>query len=107
MNICKSCKHFMPDKTFRDPKYAIKYGVCRHPLFQTIDKVSGEVTYEKAKILREYPSSVSNLTCGPEGEYYEEESGIIMLQKEFMVPLILEPILYFVTIFIVVSLLVS
>lgn len=102
MNICKTCKHFMPDKTQHNVKYAIKYGVCRHPLFQIVDKVSGEITYENASFLRKDHDVLSKQSCGPEGIFYEKENSLVILQREFMIPWILEFILLVLVLYVAI-----
>lgn len=62
-NICKNCKYFQPDKSWYIRQYRIANGKCTHPTSQTIDIVSGDVTYETAKEMRK-------TQCGPQGSYY-------------------------------------
>ncbi len=49
-NYCKSCVHFMPNKTIRED--SIGHGYCK--LFGTVDLVTGQIEYAPAKMSREY-----------------------------------------------------
>lgn len=67
--ICNDCVHFRHDKTFIAKKYCVSNGFCTHPESATIDVVSGDITYQRASIMR-YKD-----TCGFEGKLYEKEKN--------------------------------
>ncbi len=72
MNICRNCKFFKPDRTYTTKESMINYGLCVHPVSQTINKVSGEATYIKAVEMR---SLIYETECGPCGLLYEPEKN--------------------------------
>ena len=65
---CRNCKYFRPNKSWISHQYRISYGECTHPIFHTIDLVSGIVTYQNASTLR-----MQKDKCGPLGTYHIPE----------------------------------
>lgn len=52
-NLCRNCKHFIPNKEFHrnTPQY-IEYGRCGY--YQKVNLVSGKIEYDYASVVREY-----------------------------------------------------
>jgi hypothetical protein len=87
--ICRNCKYFKPDKT-TGADSMLYFGKCMHPKAQTVNIVTGDVSYKLAKYYREDNTIISrNIEqCGPEGKYYEEERNMmIKFYREFYMPL--------------------
>lgn len=68
--VCRECKYFKPDmRTFEK----LKSGYCAR--LPTIDLVSGEACYPRAKETRDGE-------CGVEGRYYRAESKLVIWYRE-------------------------
>ena len=57
---CKDCKHFIPDKTFKNTNDQIIFGRCDH--FAQKDLVTGDISLMYA--------SSARIDCGDEAKYF-------------------------------------
>lgn len=75
--ICKTCKYFRPDTRWFSRDNQLKFGLCQHPSAQTVNLVSGHVTYEKAEEMR-YRTG----PCGLNAQYYEKGNNVPLVWHE-------------------------
>lgn len=74
--VCKDCVYFKSDNSWFVKQSRIEYGYCTHPVSTTIDNVSGNLKYERAKYMREDKYSYKNYEyepCSSKGVYFEEK----------------------------------
>jgi hypothetical protein len=108
MVTCRTCKYFQPDSYWYSKEMRLHNALCRHPKAQTVNLVSGKVTYEKAQNMR-YPGNVdkNNTACGLKALYYEEEKNPIVLTcREFTLNDIMSFILFTMITFFILAIMI-
>ena len=72
--ICKNCKYFKPESfEFNN----IQKGICKHPNSQSVNIITGVVSYQKATEMRNDSSFIvkKEVLCGQKGTLYEQENN--------------------------------